>query len=82
MLFSCLLVWRLSWLLSDGPGFGAGAGCYSLPMEMEEGMGIKGWIGWFERIARGERKARTQALAYAAVLLLLAVGLAVMERAG
>lgn len=45
-------------------------------------MGIKGWIGWFERIARGDRKARMQALAYVAALLLLAVGLAVMERTG
>ncbi|MGQ7957683.1 hypothetical protein ACUTAF_08200 [Pseudomonas sp. SP16.1] len=45
-------------------------------------MGIKGWIGWIERLARGERRAKLQATAYCALLGMLAVGLILMERAG
>ena len=48
----------------------------------EADMGINGWINWFDRLSRGERRAKRQLLAYCCVLVVLAVVLVLMERAG
>ncbi|MGA4618314.1 hypothetical protein ACPA2N_25950 [Ectopseudomonas hydrolytica] len=42
-------------------------------------MGINGWINWFDRLARGERRAKRQLLAYCCAVVLLALLLLLIE---
>lgn len=42
-------------------------------------MGINGWINWFDRLAKGERRAKRQLFAYCCVVVALAVVAFLME---